>query len=291
MLDLQALPFLGVVTEMRHLIVVLDRIDDPEKNVEKSDRDGVLLNHVAKLTVALTSVGARSALASSNRLQHALENNAPLDYQGVRTQLSDIESRFADHLNDIKLFVLSEQEAKLFDPANNLLAFQGTPVEGFSLAYPKAAFEIEEAAKCIAFERYTASVFHCMRALECGIHALSKFLSIPNPAKASEKNWGIILGKIQERLDEKWPKSTRLPNSEGSKIELIYAHLDAVKNPWRNATMHVETIYMLHEAIHIARCTGMFFLELLKHCDEEGRTATTAPAMATIGREQTEPAA
>jgi hypothetical protein len=285
MLDLEAISFVKAITGLRQFITDIDRFDASQPMLEK-DRTDILLPHINELAAALAKVNARSALASATRLQRRLSetNSALLPYGALKAALLDIESRFADHLIDIKLFVLSEQEASFFDPADKLLGGI-QPVEGFSRAYPNAAFEIEEAAKCIALQRSTAAVFHCMRALENGIKAICKMLDVPDATKPADKNWGVILKAIKDKIDEKWPKQTRLPNSQGARIEALYATLDAIKNPWRNATMHVETIYQPHEALHIARCTGVFMIELMKHCDEEGIAPEASPAKATVGGE------
>ncbi|MEH2590274.1 hypothetical protein [Bradyrhizobium sp. AZCC 1721] len=283
MRDLEPVSFMKAVTEMRHFIVTIERIPNQSARVGEDDRAKILSPLINELIGALTKVEARSALASAARLRLNIENgNSGLTYEAVRNTLLDIESRFADHLSDIKLFVLNWQEASLFGPADNVLGNQ-RPIEGFSRAYPNAAFEIEEAAKCIALERYTACVFHCMRALEHGIKALCALLGVPDVTKPAEKNWGAILKAIKERIDEKWPAKTRLPNTRGAKIEALYATLDAIKNPWRNATMHVESIYAPHEALHIARCTGVFLIELMKHCDEHGIVTEESPAQASVG--------
>lgn len=278
MLELEASPFLSAVTELRHLIVLIDTsARDRNANCPPQER-GTFIGHVERLSAAISKLQARSALASAGRLHAALINDTQLTYQRLRDVLSDIESRFADHLSDIRLFVVQPGENGLLAPADALLATGERPVEGFSQAYPNAAFEIEEAAKCIAFSRHTASVFHCMRAIEHGMRAFASFLEIPDPTKAGERNWGVMLKAISDALDSNWPKSSRLPGSEGAKLESLYATLDAIKNPWRNATMHVETIYAPHEAIHIARCTSVFLLALMAHCDEEGRPPNESPA-------------
>jgi hypothetical protein len=128
-----------------------------------------------------------------------------------------------------------------------------------------------------------------MRVLECGIKAFCKLLKIPDATKPADKNWGVILKAIKERIDELYPNRTRLQGSQGAKLEALYATLDAIKNPWRNATMHVENIYAPHEALHIARCTGVFMLELLKHCDEEGLAGEDSPANATVSESTPSP--
>ena len=284
MQELLAIPFMGAVTELRTLIVLTQGIQDKSKQVGQDDREKIYASHIDRLIDALEKTWARSAMVSASRLKNRLtDTNITLTYNDVVSALDDIESRFADHLSDIKLLILHPQEASLFEPADSLLATANVPVDGFSRAFPNASFEIEEAAKCIALGRHTAAVFHCMRAIEHGIKALAKSLDVPDPTKAAEKNWGIILKAVRDAIDQKWPKQSRLPNSTGAKLESLYATLDAIKNPWRNATMHVETIYAPHEALHIARCTGIFMLELMRHSDEDGVLKESSPAGATVG--------
>lgn len=281
MLELDAASFVGSTVRLRSLILFNDKIEN--KNGRLSDADkSFLISEIGLLIVEVEKIGARSAFISAWRLKENLDNNDDVTHEQFGYCIKDIESRIVDHLQDIRLFVLQQNEVMLMAPVEQLLAFDGKPVEDFSMAFPKASFEIEEAAKCCALNRHTASVFHCMRALECGIRALSKFLGIPDPVKPAEKNWGKILESLNNAIDTKWPKHTRIGNTIGDRMSALFATLDAVKNPWRNATMHVETIYAPHEAIHIARCTGMFLLDLAKYFDEEGRIASEAPAMVHI---------
>ena len=143
---------------------------------------------------------------------------------------------------------------------SELLATPNVDVSNYSSEWPTASLEIEEAAKCIALGRVVAAVFHCMRCLEVGIEALSVHLEIEPPTKTSDKTWGTILGKIKSKIDEIYPANKRLNGTKGHEIEKIYTTLDAVKNPWRNATMHVDATYLPHEAIQIATCTGFFLV-------------------------------
>ncbi len=269
MIDIQALIIIGVPVEMRHLMNTIDRVQEKNAALGSDDRNNILLPHAKKLKSALASVGARSALICANRMDNALENNVNVTYATISSMLSDIESRFADHLGDIKLLYLNQNEAALFDPAENLLAFDGNPINEVRERFPNSCFEIEECAKCLALGRHTASVFHAMRVMEIGLGAFAKHLGISDPAKANDRSWGVILKSIKSKIDDKWPSSTRLPETEGAKMDAIYVTIDSVKNPWRNTTMHVEQIYAPHEATHIARCTGMFILELMKNSISE----------------------
>lgn len=283
MQELASAAFLGAIIQMRSIIIIANS-NGSNGNARLTDDDrAVVANNLDQLAHAITKTGARSALVAAARFRSRLEGaeNIP-SYADLSAAMTDIESRFVDHLSDIKLFVLQPFEAALMHPVDALLSTEERPIRDFSLAFPSASFELEEAAKCIALSRHTAAVFHSMRAMECGIKALCKYLKMPDATKPVEKNWGIILGKIKSKLDEQWPPSTRLPNTTGAGLESLYATLDAIKNPWRNATMHVETIYASHEALHIVRCVGHYLLELAAYCDEQGRDLLASPAMASI---------
>lgn len=279
MLDVNALPFISAIAALRSLIERARQC--PSTNEVSADDVKDTLELLKPLRETFDIVGSRSAKVANDRLIEVL-SNASINYGQLLGAATDVESRFADHLGDVKFFVMQPAEASLMLPVDQLLASVGAQVEGFPNAFPKASFEIEEAAKCLALNRDTAAVFHCMRSLESGIRAFAKLLKVPDPIKASQKNWGAMLDQIKSALDERWPRQKRLSGTAGSEYEKIYATLDAVRNPWRNATMHVESIYPPHEALHIARCTAMFLIELAKHCDEEGRSGKDAPALAEV---------
>jgi hypothetical protein len=279
MLELNAPSFLGAATSLARLHQIFSGLSSSfgEKLIPESV--ALILPSVRSFNTELDAIGARLAGMSAKRFIQRLEQvPCELTVGNAVHALNDIESRFADFLSEIQLFTLSPQETPFMSSAEDLL---DSP--GFSVAFPSGSFEIEEAAKCVALGRYTASVFHGMRMLEIGIRALAKRLGIPDPTKPSEKNWAKILSAIKNQIDQLWPSTARLANSEGAAFEGLYAHLDAVRNPWRNATMHVETIYAPHEALHIIRCAAFFMTELAKLTDEDGVPPPTSPSPALIG--------
>jgi hypothetical protein len=136
--------------------------------------------------------------------------------------------------------------------------------------FPAATFEISEASKCFAVARYTASVFHLMRVMEIGIKAVSRCLHIPDPTKPAERNWGVILTEIKKAIETHWSKMGDRQSGDGAFFESVYASLDAVKNPWRNATMHVERVYTDEEAEHIFNAVKGFMQKLATRLNEKG---------------------
>lgn len=136
-----------------------------------------------------------------------------------------------------------------------------------------AAYEIDESGKCLAVGRSTAAVFHLMRVMEVGVKAASTALGIPDPVKDAERNWGVMLRKIKDEIDRRnkaTPSGWTIPDDKNFFSE-IYVSLDAVRNVWRNATMHVENKYTHEEAEHILGAVRGFLRKLAARCDERGQ--------------------
>lgn len=102
--------------------------------------------------------------------------------------------------------------------------------EGAAKAFPTADEELLEAASCFALERYSASVFHAMIALEPVLRALLVLLDL----EVREESWGRWIQMIEAALasDQRLSREVR-----------DYCHAAAVnfryfKNAWRNPIMH-----------------------------------------------------
>jgi hypothetical protein len=129
-----------------------------------------------------------------------------------------------------------------------------------------AVFEIDEAAKCLALGRPTACVFHLMRVMEFAVRA-ARCVGIPDPLQPADR------GGAQEDpgwIDAKWPTGAARTAGDGEFFDNLYASLDAVKNPWRNATMHPASKYTDDEAEHVFVAVKGFMMKLASHCDENG---------------------
>jgi hypothetical protein len=184
----------------------------------------------------------------------------------VKECLEQINNTLRRELSLKVVLVLQPQETSYFAPK--------TPLFGQDFAdkfKTEGAFELDEAAKCLALSRSTASVFHLMRVLEIGIGALSACLGIPDPIKPADRNWAIILKRIKEGgIEKKWPIAANRMSGDGLLFETLHASLDAVKNPWRNETMHVSGKYTDDEAKHIFVAVEGFMKKLSARMDEKG---------------------
>lgn len=185
-----------------------------------------------------------------------------LTFESFNRLAEDLLLRLADELELTKCLVVESGKANFYAPE--------TPLFGIDVAarYPSAYQEIEEAGKCLALGRSTACVFHLMRTLEVGIRAIANSLKIPDPTKPAEKNWGVILKKIKEEIDQRQRWKRR---ADKNFFEESLASLDSIKNPWRNATMHVEKTYTEEEAENIFYVVKAFMMKIASKIDETGR--------------------
>jgi hypothetical protein len=115
-------------------------------------------------------------------------------------------------------------------------------------AFPSAIYDMEEAGKCFAFDRHTATVFHLMRALESGLVALCNAVNFTpkNP------NWQNVLNELPPHIAKECaPHSTpdwKERESFYSELMLEFRHF---KGAWRNYVMHKGEKFTPEEAIKI----------------------------------------
>ena len=98
--------------------------------------------------------------------------------------------------------------------------------------FPSAAYDIDEAARCLALRRSTAAVFHCLAVLELGLRAHARWRGVLDPPPQAGQRWQSILADLR---------------NQGSDTE-VFAALDAVRRGWRGAALQVGPKYTEEEA-------------------------------------------
>jgi hypothetical protein len=130
-------------------------------------------------------------------------------------------------------------------------------------AFPSTREDIYEAGNCLALERWTASVFHCMRTLELGLQALATELSISFSGTLDLQNWQNIIESIESEILklEKIPKSKYKSNTlkffSGAAMQFRW-----FKEAWRNHVAHVRESYDEGKAVSILTHVREFMQQL-----------------------------
>lgn len=187
-------------------------------------------------------------------------------YKTFSVQMQD---RVRDELMGRVVLVLPAGKARLFEPDEPL--FGATVHSQFK---KKARREIEEAGKCLALGCDTACVFHLMRTVEVAIEAIRLCLQLQAPTKGQHKAWGAVLDRFREELEGResltWPRQWS-SMADKKTFSQIYASLLAIKDAWRDSTMHVESDYTEKEAAHIFALVKGFMEKLASRLDEDGQ--------------------
>jgi hypothetical protein len=219
---------LGKMTASSHVMELLGKGDAVSVNDEgKKVFLEVTLPHIERF---LGRMGLNNSLAYIARIRLHFKEQTPWTGSEVREMLTQLQERIHDELRS---------ELVLHVPKDRSSLFQEHKLFGDEVhtAFPSAAFDIEEAGKCLALARATACVMHLSRAVEVALRTVATELHLPH-----RNDWGRHIADIETELAKRYKQAgARTPD------ELFYSEavsqIDHIKTAWRNSTMHVDRIY------------------------------------------------
>ncbi len=176
----------------------------------------------------LSLLNSLNKVEESNGLSH-FRGAAQIHFTG---HLSAVVTCFHHEITKKVAFVLSPAKVGYFAPTSPLFGIEVRD------SFPLISHDISEAGKCLALGRATAVVFHLMRILEAGLRATHRCLGIEVELEGGDRNWGRVLARIRTEIRERGNKW-----AEMDYFKEIFARLDAIKDAWRNLTMHIENVY------------------------------------------------
>jgi hypothetical protein len=167
-----------------------------------------------------------------------------VDVETIKWELKELLEAAVKEGLSRKFFVLEEGETNHF----NLKHAFG---EAVYTNFESTRHDVREAKNCFILDRYTACVFHSMRVVEKGLHALvhdlnSKFgAAIIFNKDIEYMNWGNIIDKTEKEIGKLLDPSRKPPlvpdelkfYSEAGK-EFVY-----FKNAWRDDVAHSRSSY------------------------------------------------
>lgn len=224
------------------------------------------ISHLNELSSFLLSSDLVVSKGQVDRISDLIKNQGLLS--SVATEYQKLQTMIQIEISQKHFFRLSESEKVLFQPNDDNPLF-GSDVQD---KFPSALYEIDEAAKCLALERFAATVFHLMRAMEITLISIRKCFGLPDPEKFSERNWGKILQGLRldvERRNRQAPTGWTNPEDQ-QLFSNIIGSIAAVKLAWRDPTMHVETKYLPNEAQEIFASVRTLMQKVASRMDEEG---------------------
>lgn len=134
--------------------------------------------------------------------------------------------------------------------------------------FPKSIDDIEGAAKCLALGQGTATVMHLSRAMEPGLHFLARKLGVKR-----QNDWGGYLREIGSEVKARAKKPVWRKRYEPF-FNAILGDLMAIKQAWRNPTMHVERQYDVDQADMVYHAIKTFMTTLATNSPYKTRGMT-----------------
>lgn len=227
MLRINAKPFVAASDLIGQLIIA---VLDPRAVAFHPEFASYLSGILDELIVQLDTLGLQMTKASAERL-HSHVNSPDVTPIQCRDYVIQLRDRLPDELETTYLLALSRTQVAKYDPVSPLF---GESVEN---AFPSASPEIAEAGKCMALERWTASVMHLMRALEPALLALQAAVKVD----ISKEQWSQILNQIEAKI--KTINKGNAPAGDEQWYSEVAAQFIFLKNAWRNYAMHINERY------------------------------------------------
>lgn len=234
----------------------LTQIWDDTKNLDKGirvplEKAVALKETLERINGELVFLGLKMTSASAKKLMQRTEGN--ITRADVEFFIGEMVSRFHDEVADLKLLFLNPERFRIFGQTD---AFGAEVASRFQ----DAAYDIQEAANCLALGLHTASVFHCMRVLEHGPHYLAKKLQV----SFTHATWNTAINQIEKSIKM---IGTAAVKPKGWKTnEQFYSeaatHFRFVKDAWRNYAAHGHASYDEIQADKIFRNTRDFMQDL-----------------------------
>jgi hypothetical protein len=218
---------------------------------------GDLLQTVKSHCVPLS---LRATLQQIARIEKGLRRH-DLGLMEVCAMIQSLQERIDDELSLRVFFSIEAKELQFFRetdrPGRNELKLPRELFGDQAIAnFPGVLRDVEEASKALVFGLGTACVFHLMRVMEHGLRALAVSLNDPRINPDSNPNWESILRKCDDETQKPYDKKSSEWKTESQFFSEATANLRAVKDAWRNPTMHVEIFYdpeMAYDVWHSSR--------------------------------------
>lgn len=227
----------GLVAAGSNLRLFAD-VGKPQNRVIKKHRDTVLVRLSDIKEDCENCALPMSLVAICNLIERVGE---PLfTYQILARRSDEIVRRMRDELDTRLFLAVNTEHAPYFEDFAERW-------EAVITKFPSVAFDIKEASKCFALNRYTACVFHLMRIGEAGLTAIAQHVGY----EEERPGWEPMIGYLHSQLKHNPEDMDALFRGDIEFLNGVVAHMRNVKIAWRNRVAHIESKYTEEEAEQI----------------------------------------
>jgi hypothetical protein len=203
--------------------------EDDRKTLMKPEYAAQLFAKVGTFGALCAAHGFRSSVQQCVRIHEDMQSKKMLVKCGdIRIDLRELRRRFEDELKALPFFQLSMEELGLYKSPKQKW-------EKVIKRFPKTQIDIEESARCYAFGRYAASLFHALLVAEYGVIVLAKLLQV-----AGDKPGWAALERLERISDKPYKDRSPLEQKYSSVLDGMMPFAHSIKNEWRHKINHME---------------------------------------------------
>jgi hypothetical protein len=150
----------------------------------------------------------------------------------------------------------------LFIPGHRALFFEKNDLvsPAVSKAFPDVPGELREAANCLAIGFYTASVFHCVRAIEIGMRVVAVSLGVSFPFPIEQADWANIIDQMEAKIRAMKDRAKSAEKESDLKFYSETAmQFRYFKDAWRVRVSHARESYDEAQATSVMEHAVTFF--------------------------------
>ena len=213
-----------------------------------------------KTAAALEHIGCNVSCASLKRIESdvASGSQGAISFAArIREVASTIQSEMALHLF---LWVQPHHAEFYSKTAESVVG------DECCTRFPSIKREVDEAVKCYAVGRFTASAFHLMRATEVVVKALAKAIN----AAPKHDAWRLVFEEMKSQVARPFGNRQKHWKTHGEFLHTIWADMCAVAKEWRNDLAHTVDIYSEEEAKQLLGVIPVFLRHGATKMDESG---------------------
>jgi hypothetical protein len=235
------------------MLAIMD-LDAKDSGRKMSFKSSELLERMANIEEQCHDSGLEVSAISARRIVNLLKGCDVVKDKKLEELIDEankLHSKLLDEMSLVTYLTIEKDKQRYL--AENLFG------DSVTEAFPSTIIDIEEAGKCLAFERSTACVFHLMRVMESGLRVLGNTLELP---ASTNRNWETILRKCDDELRKPLDQRSAVWKSDDEFFAGATAMLRSVKDAWRNPTMHIEKVYTEAQAESIWNAVKGFMKHL-----------------------------
>jgi hypothetical protein len=176
---------------------------------------------------SLHPLGLSGACATLRKMKTQFETEG-CTRQDIAKLSEELVGRLIDESADKIFFSLLPRETDFFEHY----------ARGWEAAMArfKIRGDVEEASKCFALSRFTASVFHSVQIVEVGLIELGIFLKVNDP----KSGWTAVSSVLDAIIKKSHKDRSRFEKKNFEFLEQMQGTVQGIKNAWRNKISHAQ---------------------------------------------------